>query len=277
MQERINRTDKRAHYAFNSLAELARYVADTAPTWESKSSRDNPASADWDLGAGYSRAWELAREGWNEGARKAQETLKQFAPSTPAPDTRTDFYGHMPHVPRYCAGAPDCMIRKDPRPASGAGKVLTLIVPVNASGSTGASHMHNFGAAVVQYVNQLEASGTRVELYGGIRSRVSGWAISHTWKIKGADQPLDLAVVAFTIGHPAMFRRLGFALRERCAARQDWGYGISEDMRPDDLLNAPAGAVVLNGMKDASSTARTPAAALAYVTKQIDRALEGQG
>jgi len=270
-----NRTGTRtAQYQFDSVAELARYVKDTPNRWGSTQSEKNPPEKSWDLGLGYKRAWELARDGWPEGAKQAQELLKALAQATPRPDVQNDFYGHMPHVPRFCAGAPDSMIRHTKDPRAGMGKVLTLYVPVNALASVSGEHMRNFGLGVAQYINQLETEGKRVEVHGALCSLVSGWRVTHTWRIKSADQPLDLAVLAFGIGHPAMFRRLGFALRERCAAPRDWAYGQSVSLELKDIINAPAGAIILNGMKEANKHAQTPSAALAYITKQIEKALD---
>lgn len=275
MQTRIEPNAKRARYHFDSLGELGEYINNTRRTWHTESSRAHPPGPDWDLSAGYDAAVEMARFGWLEGAEKAQEALKVFSPNTPQPDTKTDVYGYRPHVPRFCAGAPDNMIRHAPKPSMGCGKVLTLIVPVNCLAQVTAQAMANFGTAVAQYVNQLETDGTRVELIGCIVSEVSGWRVSHSWTVKYADQPLDLAVVAFTIGHPAMFRRLGFALRERCAAPVDYSMGFSEKPKLDDVINAPPGAIILDGMREADKHAPTPKKALAYVSAQIDKAIEG--
>ena len=270
MQERIEK--KRARYYFDSLRELADYIQCTPKTWtRANSSTDANYGNDWDLGAGYEKSWELAFNGWMEGAQRAQEALKVFVPATPAPDCKVDFYGHMPHVPRFCAGAPDNMIRHAPVPTIGGGHILTLIVPVNALGEVGAKYMANFGLGVAQYVNQLETDGIRVELIGAIVSQVSGWRVAHCWKIKNASQPLDLATICFAIGHPAMFRRLGFALRERCAAPYGGGYGSTVPAVLDDCINVPAGAMVLNGMAQADSVARTPERALEYISNQIDK------
>lgn len=273
MYKRIDDAKKTAKYAFGSLAELGRYIDDTPRTWNSQSSRLEPKADDWDLRAGYAQCVEYAKHGWIEGADKAQEALKVFAPATPRPDVRNDFYGHMPNVPRFCAGAPDSMLRHVNNPTAGMGRVLTLIIPVNASAGTRAGYMANFGLAVAQYVNQLEANNIRVELVGAICSQVSRWRVAHTWQIKAADQAPDMAVIAFALGHPGMFRRLGFALRERCAAPQDWEYGRSESLKLDDVINPPPGAIILNGMLNAATTSPTPKAALAYVTKQIDKAM----
>lgn len=263
-------------FAFDSLAELGDYIANTKRTWACNSS----VSADVDEWTGYAtfkQAVTMAQNGWIEGAQRSQKALKAFMPGTPKPETKVDFYGFRPHVPRFCAGAPDCMVRRDPIDAeTGMGKVLTLAVPVNALGDVSGDSMSNFGVAVAQYVNQLETDGTRVELIGMIVSIVSGKRLAHSWLIKRAEQPLDLAVVAFSIGHPAMFRRLGFALRERAPVRQDSGYGRTQPGKLSDLINAPAGTVILNGMANADRYASTPEKALEYVTTEIEKAMEAQ-
>jgi hypothetical protein len=266
--------DTVTRYSFGSLREMGEYIATTPKTWGANYSVNECLSQT--LNATYDDAVRMARLGWLDGAKNAAHALKAFAPATPAPDTVRDICGFRPHVPAFCAGAPDSMIRHAKRADTGAGRVLTLAVPVNASAATSAQAMSNFGLGVAQYVNQLEADGVRVELIACIVSTVSGVRVAHAWTVKKADQPIDLAVVSFAIGHPAAFRRLGFALRERCSAAEDPGYGYSLDAVPSDFINAPAGLVILNGMKDADRHAQTPQKALAYVTTQIDKALAAQ-
>lgn len=267
--------NRRASYQYESLSELGAFIAETPRKWRCRQSEDEQASSYWDLGAGYAGAVKMAREGWLEGARKAEAALAIFVPKDTAPDTVTDFYGHMPHVARYCAGAPDSMIRHAPQASAGGGKVLTLYVAVNANGGTSAEAMSNFGLGVAQYINELETvRRIRVELYGTATSDIMGWKVTQTWRIKSADQPLDLAVLAFSIGHPAMLRRLEFALCERCDAPQDSSYGHAGTTSLSDLIDPPSGAYVLNGMNRANTVARTPQLALEYVAGQIDKLLE---
>lgn len=271
-RQRITGTNE--SHDFSSLADLQNYIATAPKKWSLSNSVDHYLDMDWDLRLGYTGAMELARDGWLEGAKRAQDALKAFTPATPAPDSKVDFYGHMPHVPRFCAGAPDSMIRHTTKPQFGNGKVLTLYVPVNATADVDAPNMANFGLGVAQYINQLETDGTRVELFGAMCSLLHDKnRLAHTWRVKSADQPLDLAVLAFSIGHPAMFRRLGFALRERSSVRQASNYGCSVSLRMSDIINPPAGAVILNGMKEANTTASTPAKALEYIGRQIERAI----
>lgn len=283
MQTRIDLKAKRAAYHFDSALEMSEWIDRTPKTWtNADSSHAEGCDYRWDLNAGYDGACELARLGWIEGAERAQEALKAFAPQTPKPDTRTDVYGFRPHVPRFCAGAPDSMIRHTNVAENGSGRVLSLIVPINASAATDARYMANFGVGVAQYVNQLETDGTRVEVIGCFvnswdrpseRSE-RDWRVTFSWVIKNADQPLDLAVMAFSVGHPAMFRRIGFALLERCAAPYHYAYAYSANAKAEDIINAPPGAVVLNGMKDANTCAKTPEKALEFIRAQIEKAIE---
>lgn len=278
MQTRVDLKKRTALYAFVSINEFGDWIKNTAPNWRFHESTDYPPSTSWDLRSGYDNAVHMARYGWNEGAEKVQEALKAFIPQTAAVDTKVDFYGFRPHVPRFCAGMPDNMIRHAPIADMGCGRVLTLAVGLDANASTDAAHMANFGVAVAQYINQLETQGTRVEVIGVLVEtyRDTGWREAHAVTIKMADQPLDLAVLAFAIGHPAMLRRLGFAAQERSAAPACPTYGQAVDAKVSDIINAPVGTVILNGMKDANKHAQTPEAALEYITAQIEKAMEAQ-
>lgn len=269
----IQKQGKTVRYRFNSLPQLASWLDATPRTWTIRESETNASARDWDLSAGYTGAWQLARDGWIEGAQRLQRALKALPLGTPAPETKFGFYGHKPSVPRYMTGRPDCMVRRVQPPVMGFGRVLTLIVPVNALAGVSAEHMANFGLGVAQYVRQLEMQGTRVELLACVVSKVSGHRLAFSWPVKRSDQPLDLAAVSFAIGHPAMFRRLCFALRERSCVPTDFGYGQSLDAEVSDIINAPVGAIVLNGMQHADRYARTPEKAVEYVERQIEKAM----
>ena len=264
----------RALYWFDNLSDLVAYIDNTTPTWPYRESSREQASRSWDLNAGYEGALAMARTGWLEGAQRAQEALAALPPASPAPAYKNDFYGHMPHVPRFCAGAPDNMIRHTNPPRAGWSKVLTLVVPLAANCDTNAEYMANYGLGLAQYVNQLETDGVRVEVLAAISLEISGKRVAFSWRFKEADQYLDLCALAFSVGHPAMFRRLGFSLIERCTARPIRSYGKARDTCLSDLIDAPLGAVILNGVKDANTIAKTPELALAAIGAEIEKAME---
>lgn len=274
MRSKITAT--KSQYRFNSLAQYARWLRDTAAVWKYTNSREHKGEQDWDFATGYEKCEALARDGWLEGAQKAQDALKAFSPTSPAPDTKTDFYGHRPHVARYCSGAPDSMIRYDRDAQNGSGRVMSLLVPISVNYMTQAEYFANFGVGVAQYVNQMEAQGYRVEVHAGMAQESKGHRMTCTVQIKSADQPLDLAVMAFAIGHPAMFRRLGFAMIERSVQPQSPGYGMPCDMKAQDMLDAPLGLIVLNGATSSNHLATTPQRALKYIEGCIEAAMQEQ-
>lgn len=260
-------------YAFDSLRELSNWIEATPRTWPYKDSQYERSSKSWDLNTPYAKAMDLARQGWIEGAQRAQAKLKALSLQQPAPRERNDFYGYRPHVPRYCAGAPDCMIRHEN--TTGAGQALTLYVNIGATASQDAECMANYGVAVAQYIKQLELEGTPCEVHLISTARVLTEYCTVTCKVKSAGQPLDLAVMAFAIGHPAMLRRIVFAVRERSACVPSPGYGTSQECAIADAIGAAPNAIVVNGMTRANDIAGTPEQALQALAQEIDSKKKG--
>jgi hypothetical protein len=261
-------------YHFDHLPELAKYAAEAPRKWSYRSSLAEGRGYEWDLATGYERAVELAKSGWIEGAQRTQRALKAFAPKTPIPATKYDVVGSRPCVARYVQGIPTNMVRRVKIADSGRGRVLTLVVSVAANWYVEAPNMAHYGVAIAQYIRQLEAAHTRVHLIACFTVKLHGRRVTHSWTVKNADQGLDLANVAYSIGHPACFRRLGFALLERCDSPSQANYGASVDSIPADIIGLPANAVILNGMKDVNTNCPTAEAGLAYVEKQIDKLLK---
>lgn len=259
-------------FYFPSMQAVQRYIEATKRTWSVKQSIDQTPEMGWDLNAGYQGALKLAKDGWRDGGAELKEMLEALPPITVADDICHDVAGFMPDVGRYCAGIPDNMYREADGDY-GSKAVVSLFVPVNATASVSAKYMRNYGLALARYIDEMEAGGRQVELLAGIVSEVSGKRLAHVWTVKQAGTQMDYGNIAFAVGHPAVFRRFGFALRERSPVRTDYGYGYSQDAKLDDIINADPGLIILNGMKDADRIARTPEAAIASVRKQIDAAL----
>jgi hypothetical protein len=275
-----------ARYWFDSLPELQRWLEETPATWQRRDSERSRPSHDWDLGLGWQGALRLAREGDTEGADAIRAMLADYAATLPARDALpSDAHavaGYHVDVPHYLTGQPDCMIAPAPMPETGRGRVVTLAVSINATADIDAGPMRRYGMALARKVYDLEAAGERVEVIGCFVSEVSGARVSVAWRVKAADRDLDLPALAFAIGHPAMFRRIGFAVRERLPfhdVREDSSYGRSKPARLADLMldgstQAPAYPVaILNGMNRADVLAPTIAKAIKTVGESVDAAL----
>lgn len=262
-------------YRHDSLEAVAHYIAATPATWkghESSKGRSGPYAAyEWSLGASYDDALKLARDGWQEGAKRMAQGLVRLPAIDSVPDYVFDVAGYLPDVGRYCAGMPDNMLRY-PDEEMGTKPVVTLVVNAVANAGTKASHMANYGLAIARYVDELEAGGYRVELLAGCVSHAANRVVT-LWNVKRAADAMNLASVAFSIGHPAAFRRLGFALLERSAVPYMPGHGAAVDLKLSDVIDATPGTIILNGMKDANRIAKTPEDALAFIGKQIDAVL----
>jgi hypothetical protein len=258
----------------DDLNDLAAYLARQPRRWTLESSRSNPPSRDWDLNIGYQGAEVMAREGWHKGARKLTLELDNLpAPNAARTEARYDVGGHFPDVPRYLAGDPAHMVRRgkrhDPSP------VVHVVLSGTASYNVTAGELMNFGLAIASIIDQLEAGGRRVELDIVFASENNGTKTIRGWKVKRADDPLDASAIAYSLGHPGAFRRLGFALTERMPqALQSSNYGYPRKMARSELshINANEDALLIHGVGSAAGACATVKGALAYAKAQVNEA-----
>lgn len=210
--------------AFESLRELEHFIETTPRVWRNDSSRSNRATNDWDLGVGLHGARALARSGWEDGVRQVAAAAN-FVPERTREKLMLDMAGFVPDVPRYCAGEPAHMLRKGKARAKL--PVITLVVNTAASSGVPAHTLARYGGALVSAIDVLERSGVRVEVVAMISAaHRDNYKSVLSWIVKRAEETPNLADIAFSIAHPAMFRRLGFALIERTPrAAETEGYG----------------------------------------------------
>lgn len=268
-----NDPGKRWRVQFDNLSELTRWLASTPRTWDDKSSEQTGGAygRDWDLGAGYSGALRMASEGWEEGVKNLY-ALAATVPNITVTTRGFSVAGDFPDVGRAVAGNPFSMVTRRrenaPKPA------LTIAVNIRTSAAVKAQEMANFGAAMVALVDRLESRGVRVELIGLVATNPVGrnrWAIS--WTVKRAEDPLDLSAVAFSLAHPAMWRRLGFACMERSPrSMYTPGYGYDGGIHKDDFMDLPEGALLIQGVDHNPGACRTMAGALEFAKRAINKA-----
>lgn len=267
-------TNKRWLVQFNDLPELVGYIRDTPRRWPEEASRTESASRSWDLGTGFARALQLADTGWEEGI----QNLHALAATVPNSTIVTRSYGvagELPDVPRYLAGDPFNMVHrgraKVPKPT------MTIALNIRTSCAVGAQEMANFGAAVVALVDRLESRRVRVELVGLMATDgPKRYCIS--WGIKRPEDALDLSAVAFSYAHPAMWRRLGFAVMERSPrGLYRRGYGIGGGCKADDFLDLAPGALLINGVDHNPGACRSMQGALEFAKAEINRAYRALG
>lgn len=250
----VRKDDKTTTLFGDDLGETVRWLQNTPRSWREGSSVTHPSSQEWSLGANWERTLQLARDGWAEGMRMVEMAAAEVQTNARTSTFRYDVAGELPDVSRFAAGDPLHMVSRARQKQNH--PVVHIIVNVNCSGSINAKRFAEYGGALTALVDQIENTRRRVELdvlavnthQGRGRSRCG-------WKVKRAEDQLDLSAIAFSIAHPAAFRRLIFALWERTpASYHTYGYGTVSDIARSDAeaMDTPD-AILFDGVGKAAS------------------------
>ena len=229
---------------------------------------------EWCLGASWEDALTMAKEGWRDGVSLISAKLNAVVPAT----VRVPRWGYAESgssvsVGRFLTGHPKNMRSRRKR-ESGSAKVLHIVVNGNASCAVTGEQMANYGVALVGLINRLERSGRRVHLDVCYAAALKGnTRASYGWTVKTPGQPIDLSAVAFSIGHPAAFRRLGFAMMERMPKEcESLGYGFAADIQEEDLIRPVRGAMLIDGVNHEPKRCANEKDALRLAIEQINKA-----
>jgi len=174
-----------------------------------------------------SAALKMARTGWPEGIAKADRLRNKILANKPITPKAVKYSiaGAYPNVPRAIAGDPLNMLNLE---LSGSKKrpVITLLSDMSAPWHVGVDTMSNRAAVIAALVDHIEAAGYSCDVIafglthgGSTSSKVAVLA-------KTCSQPVDLARLAYCLGHPSLFRRLMFAEWEQDHFNNGLGYGL---------------------------------------------------
>ena len=215
------------------------------------SSRNNDLGYDWDLGADYAKATELADDGWPEGAELVRKNLSAItAGMVTAPGLASTFdeEGALPDVARYLDSEPDYWVRPVPAPTKRPG--VRIVASVSASCGFGAEGMARRGCAIAILAEVLRMNGYSVSVEAQVAmfdcdSYPVPRNVNHVYAIEvmAPGEIMNINKIAFALVHPAMFRRLGFSVREQHSTPDytvpmGYGYpsGYPGDCGPDDIF-----------------------------------------
>lgn len=232
---------------FDSVAEVLAKLNEPRTGGSGNSSTSHDPSESWDKGVGMDGATDILRRGWADGMPVVSELLAAIS-VRPAKgqviDWVQDYTGPVFDMGEYASGNPECCWDVEYKHGEGS-RYLDLYFNVSLAGTIPAGVPMARASAVLALVDVLETNG--------IRCRVNALMANHTQlapkecyatiiKLKDYDEPLHFQDVAFTMGHPAMRRRIGFALDERAQAggyavqnSGSWSYGLSYDPTPEAL------------------------------------------
>lgn len=260
---------------FASLLDVVGWLRATPRVWGFEDSHSS-GDAGWFGTRTYAEAEKLASDGWPEGIKEIA-ALSALVPSVSLPTRHYGIAGSHPIVARALAGNPRCMVRRgrdtSPKPT------MTLVVGIGGTSGVSAKEMANFGAAITALIDRLESRKIRVQLLAHWGNRISTrsgregrWGI--TWTVKNAEDALDLSAVAFSLGHAAAMRRLGFAAMERSPKEfESRGYGGTlSNIDKRIVVDLPDDAICFGGVEGSYGVCRTLEGAVKYAQDSINNA-----
>lgn len=161
----------------------------------------------------------LAKDGWKEGAQKADKLRGLIAAKIPRSPrlVKYDVAGAVPNIPRAVSGNPLNMRALD-LAKSRRRPVLTLVSNMAVNCGVDANAISNHASVVAALIDQIEDAGFACEVLSCATTRAGygkgSKSVATTCRVKQSNQPVDLPRLAFALGHASFYRRLIFG---------DWG------------------------------------------------------
>ena len=186
----------------------------------------------------FEEALELAHYGWPKGAARLKDEMDILVSQLPTRRVVREL--HMAPVGpgtldmnRYIMGHPEPWHTwrdsefDDYAPN---GEIIPITYCSSASAGVSAEELHHKGATIAALVDVLEKAGRRVELtcVGGAKEGYgNSRKVIFRASVKNANDPLDIDRVAFSLAHPATFRRLFFSMMEQSPEEYRSAIGIT--------------------------------------------------
>jgi hypothetical protein len=206
---------------FDSFGEMLNYVESNPRFGQS----DKDGTGDWDGMRNFAEASELARHGWHDVRPEVEKLLNQMSEVIAdrleiAPSMTWNVAGGVVDVGRYCGNEPMCMLDFPMEPQERMGKVVKLFIDYGASSGFSGDFIMKRGIVLLALVDTLQKLGVSVEIYG--ETAIIGNGAYHTTvtKLHDPTDRLDIDELMFTLAHPAMLRRMAFAVREMSTCSQ---------------------------------------------------------
>jgi len=207
---------------------------------------DYQRQAGWSGCATLGEAVDLARHGWPEGWRR-MKALRDAIFAKMASQVHRDVVqfriaGGAVNVARFLSGRPDCFMArvksnqvKDLRSR----KVLKMVVNVGARASVSSDTFFARGAAAVTLIEALERAGIRVQVdMLSLATNGVGRQVRVACRLKEAGEVIQLDKLAFCLAHPALHRKLNFALRLKHSGWIGGSIDVPLDQRGDIYIDA---------------------------------------
>jgi hypothetical protein len=172
-------------------------------------------------------AIDMAFQGWAEGGVICEKTrgyIQALNPISPKL-VKYGIAGTTPNVPRAIAGNLLNMRMPDKK-ASTKKKTITIIYNMCECGWTNKDMIQNKAAVTAVLIDEIEAKGFGCEVVAVATTSNERMRTLTSVCVKESHQPVDINRLAFSLGHPGMFRALFFADWQGDDFCSDLGYGL---------------------------------------------------
>lgn len=210
---------------FDTISDIAKCVKEGTPSlWFDKRQVSHEISddrTDFCKTRTFTDAYNMLTEGWYEGSKKLEKCLALDKGSMLNKLERKfvqDVVGFQPIVANYLMGIPKSMVNS--KMVMRKEKVVTLNYCASFSGAVSANTIEENCITAFRIVKAIEAAGTRVNLNVFYVGCVYNYQTSTKrynlikLRIKGANERLNIAKMAFPMVHPSFLRRILFRVIE---------------------------------------------------------------
>lgn len=129
-------------------------------------------------------------------------------------------------VARYLSGEPENMIDYNMVMTPRAGRIICLVISVDAMGWISTDTIEARGIQAMALVFAIEKIGFQVEMWADIRSKRPGSSLRVRTMVKAAGAPLDVERAMYAFTSPTMLRGLGFAACHLIPPKYHAMYGV---------------------------------------------------
>jgi hypothetical protein len=166
-------------------------------------------------------SYEEAQKLFSFGDRKSFELIKRTANKAQLKGsgnyirstTQLGVVGYVPNISAYMAGSPRCMMQRT-RVTRTSSKVINVLYNCAFPWSASKKEIIEQGVKVLEFVNESERKGYRVNLYASVFADRENEAVGMMVRIKSSEQALDLLKIAYPIINPSFLRRHYFRFLE---------------------------------------------------------------
>lgn len=267
---------------FGSLGEFIEAARRPSAADAKSSKREGNGGKDFTGTSTFDEAVDLAVRGWPEGRDKLMTVLSTAQASmTFTPSLTMDVAGAYPIPALAAAGDPCSMVDLAPteervRP------IVRLVIQRGASAAYTVDEFTVYGAAVLSYIDGLEASGYRCEITTAFCSdlKSDGSSVT-TCVVKRAEEQMEIDRMAYVLAHPSFFRRICFAVLESTEGLAKVlnrnGYGFSRNPSAEDFDRDQVLVPGVNNVAPGNKALASVDACLKHIGPMIEAQLQSAG